>query len=131
MSTLYQDIIRDHYQSPRHNVLLENADFSVTVTNPSCGDKVTCTGIIKDGVLVEIGFVGVGCVLSIACSSIMTEFVSGSSTGRLKALDNAEFLAVVGMPLGPVRVRCALLGLQAVLQGIAQHNGGDSRVTVG
>lgn len=121
MSTLYQDIIRDHYRSPRHSALLENPHFSITITNPSCGDEVTCTGIIQDNALVQIGVAGVGCVLSIACSSLMSEFVLGASIDRLATLDNAEFLTVVGMPLGPVRVRCALLGLNALKQGIAKY----------
>jgi nitrogen fixation NifU-like protein len=109
----------DHYQSPRNYGLLTQADFVSGEHNPSCGDAVTVSGRLnEDGQLCAIGFEGTGCVISKATASILFEFCLGKSYDELRLFDRTTILQLIGIELGPTRLRCALLPLSALLQGI-------------
>jgi nitrogen fixation NifU-like protein len=118
---LYQQTLMDHYRHPRNRGTLDNADFKSGLYNPSCGDKVSLEGCIQEGVLTAIAFEATGCVISLATASLLTELVIGKSVEDIAAL-NKEFLqTVIGIELGPIRLKCALLPLQALQEGIAIH----------
>jgi nitrogen fixation NifU-like protein len=116
---LYQQTLMDHYRYPRNRGTLDKADFKSGVYNPSCGDKVAMEGCIQERVLIKIAFEGTGCVISQATASLLTELVINKSIDDIAAL-NKEFLqTVLGIELGPIRLKCALLPLQALQEGVA------------
>ena len=116
---LYQQTLMDHYRYPRNRCTLDRADFKSGLYNPSCGDKIAIEGCIEDGVLIKIAFEGSGCVISQAAASLLTELVCNKLIEDIGAL-NKEFLpAALGIELGPIRLKCALLPLQALQEGIA------------
>lgn len=119
--TLYQDILIDHYRSPRNRGALEHPDFTSGEDNPSCGDSVSMYGRVKDGILTEVSFEGKGCVISQAAASMLTEKVKGKSLTEIMTLDAAFMRNLVGIELGPTRVRCALLALEALHKGIQEY----------
>ena len=113
MEQMYREVILDHYKSPRGHGLIENADAQAEGQNPLCGDEVTISvKFAADGETIEsIGFEGRGCAISQAATSMLTEMVQGRSATEIAALPKEELLEEIGIPLTPVRLKCAILGL--------------------
>ena len=83
LESLYQEVILDHYKRPHHKGLSEDKDVQVHHVNPSCGDEVTLNLTLSDGVVTNISWDGVGCSISQASTSIMTDLVMGKSVSML------------------------------------------------
>ncbi len=115
---LYHEELLEHYNHPANRGTLEKSDFSSGVFNPSCGDQVTIQGVIKDGVIDRCVFEGKGCVISIAAASLVTNFITGKTLDTVLNLTKDDMLALVKIELGPTRLRCALLALEAVHAGL-------------
>lgn len=113
MDELYRDVILDHYKNPRGHGELEKPDAQADGLNPLCGDEVTIfVAFGDDGDTIEdVRFRGRGCAISQASTSMLTEMVKGRSAVEVAAMDREELLEEVGIPLTPVRLKCALLGL--------------------
>jgi nitrogen fixation NifU-like protein len=109
----YREVILDHYKSPRSYGLLTDPDASAEGQNPLCGDEVTVSvKFAADGETIEqIGFEGQGCAISQAATSMLTEIVVGRTATEVAALPKEELLEEIGIPLTPIRLKCAILGL--------------------
>jgi nitrogen fixation NifU-like protein len=118
---IYREKLLEHYHHPHNVGTLERPDFSSTEYNHSCGDQIQMEGHIRDGVLVRLKFVGVGCILSQAVASMLTELCKGKSLQEVLALDKDYIMSLIGMSLGPTRLRCALLPLYAIQHGIQAY----------
>ena len=118
---LYQDVLIDHYRNPRNRGVIEHPDFRSGEDNPSCGDSVSMYGRVEDGRLIVVSFEGTGCVISQAAASMLTEKVVGQRLDAIMKLDAAFMRNLVGIELGPTRVRCALLALEALQKGIQEY----------
>ncbi len=77
METMYQEIILDHYRSPHHKGLREPFDAEVHHVNPTCGDEVTLRVRVADGVVEDVSYDSLGCSISQASTSVMTDLVMG------------------------------------------------------
>ena len=110
---LYRELILDHYKNPRHHGPLEEADAHAEGQNPLCGDEVAISVRFgEDGdTIQEIAFQGRGCAISQAATSMLTELVEGRKASDVAALPKEELLEEIGIPLTPIRLKCALLGL--------------------
>ncbi|HEY8646870.1 MAG TPA: SUF system NifU family Fe-S cluster assembly protein [Gaiellaceae bacterium] len=110
---MYREVILDHYKSPRGHGLIENADAQAEGQNPLCGDEVTISvKFAADGETIEsIGFEGRGCAISQAATSMLTELVRGRKASEVALLPKEELLEEIGIPLTPIRLKCAILGL--------------------
>jgi nitrogen fixation NifU-like protein len=117
---LYHEQLLDYFHHPRKKGTLEHPDFSSGVHNPSCGDSVLLQGIVSDGVLVTCRFQAQGCVISSAAASLLAEKAEGKTLVEIAAYTSQTMLDLVGLDLGPTRIRCALLALEALQTGIAQ-----------
>jgi nitrogen fixation NifU-like protein len=110
---LYREVILDHYKNPRGHGLLEDADAHAEGQNPLCGDEIAVS--VKfgpDGETIEdVGFEGRGCAISQAATSMLTEMVKGRKATEVAELPREELLDEIGIPLTPVRLKCAILGL--------------------
>ena len=110
---LYREVILDHYKNPRGYGALEDADARAEGQNPLCGDEVTIS--VKfgaDGETIEsVGFEGRGCAISQAATSMLTEMVRGRKASEVAELPKEELLDEIGIPLTPIRLKCAILGL--------------------
>ncbi len=118
---LYQDVLLDHYRNPRNRGILEPADFQSGEDNPSCGDSVSMYGRVQDGKLVAVSFQGKGCVISQAAASMLTQKVLGMDLHEIMKIDADFMRTLVGIELGPTRVRCALLALEALQKGVQEY----------
>lgn len=119
LQSVYQAQLLDHYRNPRNKGLLAHPDFLTEELNPSCGDSIAMSGRFEHGVVKALGFQGKGCVISQATASMLTEYALGKPVSDLMALDAQAMQKLIGVPLGPVRLKCALLPLEALQKGIA------------
>jgi len=109
---LYREVILDHYKSPRNHGLLDPADAHAVGQNPLCGDEIAVSVRLGDGdVIEEVGFDGRGCAISQAATSMLSDLVKGRSAEQVAAMPSQELLDELGIPLTPVRLKCAILGL--------------------
>lgn len=118
---LYQHTLMDHYRHPRNRGTLDKPDFSSGQFNPSCGDKISLEGHISNDHVTNLVFEGHGCVISQATTSMLTEVVLNKTVAELSTLDKDFVLAMIGMELGPTRLKCALLPLEALHAGLAHY----------
>ena len=109
---LYREVILDHYKAPRNHGLLEPHDAIAEGQNPLCGDEVTVSVRFGEGDTIEdVGFEGRGCAISQAATSMLTDLVKGRTAEEISTMPKEELLDEIGIPLTPVRLKCALLGL--------------------
>lgn len=115
---LYRENILDHYKHPRHHGTLEHPDVTYEDANPLCGDRMRMDVKIVDGRISDVAFSGHGCSISQASASMLCERVAGKSLEEVKALTREDVLEMLGIELGPVRLKCALLALKTLKAGI-------------
>ena len=113
-STLYKQHLLDHFKHPKNKGTLENPDISSGVYNPACGDKVVIQANLKENILETVVFEAQGCVISCAAASLLTDYVIGKTVQEALALTKDTMLDLVKIELGPTRLRCALLPLEAL-----------------
>ena len=108
MEDLYRDNIIDHYQNPRNYGTLEHPDISYEDSNPVCGDEIRMDLKIQNGRVIDARFQGHGCSISQASASMLTEEIIGKTLEEVRQIDKQYLLDMLGIPLGPVRLKCAL-----------------------
>jgi nitrogen fixation protein NifU and related proteins len=113
MEDLYREVILDHYKNPRGHGVIEDADAHAEGLNPLCGDEVSIyVQFAEDGETIdEVKFSGRGCAISQAATSMLMEMVTGRTATEIAELPKEDLLEEVGIPLTPIRLKCALLGL--------------------
>jgi nitrogen fixation protein NifU and related proteins len=122
---LYREVILDHYKNPRGHGLLDDPDAQAEGQNPLCGDEVSIyVAFDSDGDTIdEVKFSGRGCAISQAATSMLTEMVRGRSATEVATLPRDELLEEIGIPLTPVRLKCALLGLSTLKLALHKAKG--------
>jgi nitrogen fixation NifU-like protein len=118
---LYREVILDHYKNPRGHGVVEPADAEAEGMNPLCGDEVAISVSFDGDRIDDVKFRGRGCAISQAATSMLMEMVKGRSAAEVAEMSREELLEEVGIPLTPIRLKCALLGL-GVLK-VALHRG--------
>jgi nitrogen fixation NifU-like protein len=117
MDDFYREFIIDHYRNPRNHGQIADADISHEEKNPVCGDQIRIDLKLEGDTVVDIKFSGHGCAISQASTSMLTEMVKGKSLAEVRQISKDDVLETLGIPLGPVRVKCALLGLKVLKTG--------------
>ena len=120
---LYREVILDHYRNPRSHGLLDDPDAQAEGQNPLCGDEVTVSLRFDGDAIAEVGFEGRGCAISQAATSMLTELVQGRSVDEVARLPKEELLGEIGIPLTPVRLKCAILGLGVLKVALHKSRG--------
>ena len=118
MDDLYREYILDHYKHPRNYGELAEATIVHEEHNPLCGDQLTLYVLVEDDIIKAVRFRGKGCAISQAAASMLSEELIGQSVEAAKQLDKQEVLDLLGIPIGPVRLKCALLVLKALKAGL-------------
>ena len=118
MDNLYRDFILEHYRQPHNRGVLEPHDLAFADSNPTCGDELSMTlRLDGDGARIsDVAFDGRGCAISQASASIMTDELRGMTLDEVRGMDPRVVIESLGVPIGPARLKCALLGYK-VLQG--------------
>jgi nitrogen fixation NifU-like protein len=142
LDSLYQEVILEHYKRPLHKNLRPEPSAQVHHVNTSCGDEITLNLHAKDGLVEEITWDGVGCSISQASTSIVSDLIRGKSLAEALTIIDAfqamvqskgadhgdeeiigDGVAFAGVAKFPARVKCALLGWMAAKDAILQTGG--------
>lgn len=119
MDDLYREVIIDRYKNPRLRGELDPHDYSYQDDNPLCGDEIRIDlRVDGEDVVTEAKFSGQGCAISIASADLLVESIVGKHLDEIKALAKEDILEMLGIELGPVRLKCALLSLKVLKAGV-------------
>jgi nitrogen fixation NifU-like protein len=116
--SLYREVILDHSKNPRNKGTLDPADFSYEDDNPLCGDEIRIDVRVENDRVADIKFSGQGCAISVAAASMLTEMALGQPVAEVKEISKEDMLEELGVPVGPARMKCALLGLKVLKAGL-------------
>ena len=118
MDNLYRDFILEHYRNPHNKGVLNPHDLHYADSNPTCGDEMSMSLRLdpSKSAISEVAFDGRGCAISQASASIMTDGLVGQTLDQVRAMNPRDLLDELGVPIGPARLKCALLAYK-VLQG--------------
>ena len=142
LESLYQEIILDHYKRPKNKVLQDKYSVEVHHNNPSCGDEVTLRVQVENQIVTQLSWDGVGCSISQASSSVMSELTQGIPVEKALLLEESflelmqgkgevvadeeeleDAIAFSGVARYPARVKCALLGWMALKDALLRAGG--------
>jgi len=115
---LYRENILEHYKHPRNHGTIENPDITYEDANPLCGDRMRMDFKIGDGRIEQVRFSGTGCSISQASASMLCERIEGMTLEEARTLSREDVLEMLGIELGPVRLKCALLSLKTLKGGL-------------
>lgn len=119
MDDLYREAIIEHYKNPSFRGQLEPHDISFADDNPLCGDHIQIDlRVDQSGVVADARFDGHGCAISQAAADLLVESIVGKPLEQIKALRKQDILDLLGIDLGPVRLKCALLSLKVLKAGV-------------
>lgn len=119
MDDLYREVIIERYKSPHFKGELNPHDVSFEDENPLCGDHIRIDLRVNDEErVVEAAFSGHGCAISQASADLLLESVIGKTMAEVKKLTRDDVLELIGIELGPVRMKCALLSLKVLKAGV-------------
>ncbi len=119
MDDLYRELIIEHYKNPSYRGELDPHDLSYEDENPLCGDHIRIDlRVNEDNIVTEAAFSGHGCAISQASADLLLESIIGKSLDEIKRLGKQDILDMLGIELGPVRLKCALLSLKVLKAGV-------------
>jgi len=119
MDDLYREVIIEHYKNPSHRGKLDPNDITFADNNPLCGDHIQIDlRVDTSGVVTDARFDGHGCAISQASADLLIESIIGKPLVDIKKLNKEYVLDLLGIDLGPVRLKCALLSLKVLKAGV-------------
>ena len=119
MDDLYRDQIVERYKNPQYRGHLDPYDIQFEDDNPLCGDHIGITlRVNEQDKVIEAAFEGKGCAISQASADLLVESIHGKSLDEVKKLNKQDVLDLLGIDLGPVRLKCALLSLKVLKAGV-------------
>jgi nitrogen fixation protein NifU and related proteins len=114
MDDFYRENILDHYKNPRNSGHLDHPTATAEGVNPLCGDELSVELEIDDGVVQDVRFNGHGCAISQAAASMISDVAKGKTVAEVRALGSEDVLEELGIPLSPIRLKCALLSVNVL-----------------
>ncbi len=115
---IYRENILEHYKHPRNRGTLDHPDITYEDANPLCGEHIRMDLKVRDGRVEQVAFSGHGCSISQAAASMLCERIEGRPLEEIKQLTREDVLEMLGIELGPVRLKCALLALKTLKAGV-------------
>jgi len=116
---MYREHILDHYKHPRNFGVVKSPSVDHEANNPLCGDQIRLTFLVNEkDEIADVKFTGRGCAISQASASLLTSRVKGKPLSEIKQIDRDAVVAMLGIPISPVRLKCALLSLAVLREGI-------------
>ena len=117
---IYKENIIEHYKHPQNKGKINKPDIKKKGYNPLCGDYITLYIKIKNEIIEDIKFEGEGCAISQASASLLSEEIKGKTKEEIKQLTKENIFELIGIRVSPVRMKCALLSLKTLQEGMEQ-----------
>lgn len=129
MSNLYKDLILDHYKHPRNFGELKNPDVVGREANATCGDLVEFQIRLKKGLISEVAWRGIGCAISTASASLLSEKISQIRLiSQIRQISPKDVLDLLGGEITSARMKCATLPLKALLSALGKLEARNSKL---
>jgi len=119
---IYRENILDHYKNPHNKGTIDDAEIKFTENNPLCGDVITINLKLNDHKVEDIKFSGRGCAISQSATSMLTDEIKGKTLEEVEKISREKIVDLLGIDVGPVRTKCAVLGLVALKNGIKEYD---------
>ncbi|MGN6378133.1 MAG: Fe-S cluster assembly sulfur transfer protein SufU [Gaiellales bacterium] len=123
MDDLYRENILDHYNHPRNHGHLDHPTVTAEGVNPLCGDELSVELLVEDGVVTDVRYNGQGCAISQAAASMISEAVKGRPVSEVEQIGKDDVLDELGIPLMPLRLKCAMLSVGVLRVALADLKG--------
>ncbi|MBI2003989.1 SUF system NifU family Fe-S cluster assembly protein [Candidatus Pacearchaeota archaeon] len=117
---MYKEHILDLYKNPHNKGNLENPTYEFSKNNPLCGDEIKIQIIAKNNKITNIKFNGIGCAISQASASLLTDKIKNMKVESAKKLTKEDILEMIHIPISHARLKCALLPLEA-MKGVLEN----------
>lgn len=118
---IYQEQIIEHYKSPQNYGELEKADVTMIGNNPLCGDVISLKLKIVPPKVEKCKYTAQGCAISIAAASLLSEAIKNKKTAEVKLLKKEDIIELLGIDLGPTRLKCGLLCLDTLKEAVKKY----------
>jgi len=118
MDNINMQNILDHFKDPDNYGELSNFTHVYELKNLSCGDSIKVFLLVEDDKVSKVSFLGSGCAISQAAMSILTSEITAMTLDELRKLDSAYIKELLGIKLGPTRLKCATLGLESIRKAL-------------
>ncbi|MEK7614070.1 MAG: Fe-S cluster assembly sulfur transfer protein SufU [Patescibacteria group bacterium] len=119
---LYRQNILEHYKNSHNKRIIFDATAEGKGKNASCGDLITFYLKAENDIVADASFVGIGCAVSQAAASMLTDKVKGMKLRELRAIVPGDIYNMLGVKISPGRASCALLGYEAMSQALKTVN---------
>ena len=123
MDDLYRENILDHYRNPRNAGHIDHPSATAEGVNPLCGDELAIELKVEDGIVTDVRYNGRGCAISQAAASMLSDAVKGKPVAELSQIGKDDVLDELGIPLSPIRLKCALLSVGVLKVALNQLTG--------
>jgi nitrogen fixation protein NifU and related proteins len=123
MDDFYRENILDHYKNPRNAGHLEAPTATAEGVNPLCGDELSIELQVDDGIVTDVRYNGRGCAISQAAASMLSDTIKGRRVGDLAGVGKDDVLEELGIPLTPIRLKCAMLSVGVLKVALNQVTG--------
>ena len=115
---IYREVILDHYKHPHNFGSLEGATASASLYNSACGDRIIMQLHVEKNIVTDVRFSGVGCAISVASASMLTDTIKGKTTEEIFQMKPTDIFVMLGTELTPARVKCAVLPLEVLQKAL-------------
>ena len=123
MDDLYRENILDHYRNPRNAGHIDHPSATAEGVNPLCGDELSIELQVDDGVVTDVRYNGRGCAISQAAASMLSDTIKGRRVDELAGVGKDDVLEELGIPLTPIRLKCAMLSVGVLKVALNQVTG--------
>jgi len=128
MDDFYRENILDHYKNPRNSGHLEHPTVTAEGVNPLCGDELSVELEVEDGIVRDVRFNGRGCAISQAAASMISEVAKGRAVDEVRGFGAEDVLEELGIPLMPIRLKCALLSVNLLRVALGEDAPPDDEI---
>jgi nitrogen fixation protein NifU and related proteins len=123
MDDFYRENILDHYKNPRNHGHIDHPSAAAEGVNPLCGDELSVELKVEDGIVTDLRYNGRGCAISQASASMLSDVVMGKPIDQLASISKEDVLEELGIPLSPIRLKCAMLSVGVLKVALSQLTG--------
>jgi nitrogen fixation NifU-like protein len=123
MDDFYRENILDHYKNPRNHGHIDHPSAVAEGVNPLCGDELSVELKVEDGIVTDVRYNGRGCAISQASASMLSDVVMGKPLDKLAGISKEDVLEELGIPLSPIRLKCAMLSVGVLKVALSQLTG--------